>query len=135
VQFVCPFATSSVEIKVWHQVGARDPLLYLQLADTPNNQLCVMLFVINDPHSPRFDVDRNWTGERTKFGTLNRNIEAEIAARQAGRTPLSLGRSISRHSGSHIGSRERRPWGSNLPNSSDGTCLMSSFIRLAAEPG
>ena len=94
VQFVCPFATSSVEIKVWHQVGARDPLLYLQLADTPNNQLCVMLFVINDPHSPRFDVDRNWTGERTKFGTLNRNIEAEIAARQAGLAPGQVRRGL-----------------------------------------
>jgi hypothetical protein len=94
VQFVCPFATSSVEIKVWHEADARDPLLYLQLADTPNNQLCVMLFVINDPYSPRFDVDRNWTGERTKFGTLTRNVEAEMAAMQAGLAPGQVRRGL-----------------------------------------
>src|SRR3989304_2363218 len=39
VEFICPPGTSSVEVKVWHQAGARDPLLYLQLADNMNHQL------------------------------------------------------------------------------------------------
>jgi hypothetical protein len=94
VQFTCPRGTSSVEMQVWHQAGARDPLLYLQLADTANHQLSVLLFVINDPQSPRFDVDRDWTGERTKFGTLNRNIAAEVEAMHAGLAPGQVRRGL-----------------------------------------
>ena len=94
VEFICPHAVSSAEVKVWHQAGAPDPLLYLQLADTVNNQLCVMLFVVNDPSTPRFDVDRDWSGERTKFGTVRRNLEAETAAMQAGLAPGQLRRGL-----------------------------------------
>jgi hypothetical protein len=95
IEFVCPPGTSSVEIKVWHQAGARDPLLYLQLADNSNNQLSALLFIVNDPNSPRFDVDRNWrTGEPTKFGTLSRNVEAEVAAMQAGLAPGQVRRGL-----------------------------------------
>lgn len=94
VEIDAPPGTGSIEIKVWHQVGARDPVLYFQLADTPNNQLIVLLFVINDPEGPRFDIDRNWRGERTKFGTMNRNIEAEIEAMQAGLGPGQIRRGL-----------------------------------------
>jgi hypothetical protein len=94
VRFDCVRETSSVAIQVWHQAGARDPLLYLQLADTANNQLSVLLFVVNDPHSPRFDVDRDWTGERTKFGTLNRNLAAEVEAMHAGLAPGQVRRGL-----------------------------------------
>ncbi len=94
VQFVAPCETSSVEIKVWHEPGARDPLLYLQLADTCNNQISVLLLVVNDPASPRFDVDRDWSGQLTKFGTVGRNLEAEVAAMQAGLAPTQVRRGL-----------------------------------------
>ncbi len=94
VEIDAPPGTSSVEVKVWHQPGARDPVLYFQLADTPNNQLIVLLFVINDPAGPRFDIDRNWRGERTKFGTMSRNIEAEIEAMKAGLGPGQIRRGL-----------------------------------------
>ncbi len=94
VEIDAPSGTGSVEIKVWHQTGARDPVLYFQLADTPNNQLIVLLFVINDPAGPRFDIDRNWRGERTKFGTQSRNIEAEIEAMKAGLGPGQIRRGL-----------------------------------------
>ena len=94
VEFVCPPGTSSVEIKVWHPIQTRDPLLYLQLADTANNQLSVLLLIVNDPESPRFDVDRDWSGQPTKFGTVNRNIEAEVAAMQAGLAPGQVRRGL-----------------------------------------
>jgi hypothetical protein len=45
---------------------------------------CNMLYILNDPHSPRFDVDRMPDGRKTKFGTLMRNLEAEKAALEAG---------------------------------------------------
>ena len=52
-----------VELRVWRQLADRDPLLYMQLADTTNNQIIVLLFVTNDPDRPRFPVDRDWGGE------------------------------------------------------------------------
>ncbi len=84
----------AVEIKVWRQLSDRDPVLYFQLADTANNQIIVLLFVINDPEAPRFDVDRDWGGEPTKFGTLSRNVEAEIAAMKAGLAPGQVRRGL-----------------------------------------
>jgi hypothetical protein len=94
VEFTCPRGVGTVELKVWHQAGARDPLLYLQLADTINNQLSVLLFVANDPGSPRFDVDRDASGQRTQFGTVYRNIEAEVAAIHAGLAPGQVRRGL-----------------------------------------
>jgi hypothetical protein len=94
VEFTCPRGVGTVELKVWHQAGARDPLLYLQLADTINNQLSVLLFVANDPDSPRFDVDRDPSGQRTQFGTVYRNIEAEVAAMHAGLAPGQVRRGL-----------------------------------------
>jgi hypothetical protein len=76
-----------LELRIWRQLGDRDPLLYMQLADTTNNQIIILLFITSDPEAPRFPVDRDWGGEPTKFGTLARNIEAEVAAMQAGLSP------------------------------------------------
>jgi len=94
VEFACPRGAGTVELKVWHQASARDPLLYLQLADTINNQLSVLLFVANDPTSQRFDVDRDPSGQRTQFGTVCRNIEAEVAAMRAGLAPGQVRRGL-----------------------------------------
>ncbi len=90
----------TVEIRVWRQLSDRDPVLYFQLADTANNQIVVLLFVINDPDSPRFNVDRDWDGEPTKFGTLSRNVEEEVRAMQAGLAPgqVRRGLKMARHS-------------------------------------
>ncbi len=86
--------TGLVEIRVWRQLSDRDPVLYIQLVDTVNNQMLVLLFVTNDPDAPRFQVDRDWGGEPTKFGTLTRNVEAEIAAMQAGLAPGQVRRGL-----------------------------------------
>ncbi len=84
----------AVEIKVWRQLSDSDPVLYFQLADTANNQIVVLLLVINDPDSPRFSVDRDWSGEPTKFGTLSRNVEEEVRAMQAGLAPGQVRRGL-----------------------------------------
>jgi len=83
----CPENTCFVEIDVRHADDPRDPVLYIQMADMANGQLEVLLVRINDPHAPRFDIDRDWQGETTKLGTLTRNIPAEIEAMQAGLAP------------------------------------------------
>jgi len=86
--------TSSMELKIWHAVDARDPLLYLQLADTAHNQLAVLLLIANNPASPRFDTDRDCAGNPTDFGTSCRNLEAETAAMRAGLAPGQVRRGL-----------------------------------------
>jgi hypothetical protein len=64
-----------------------DSLFQLELGDTGSHQLEVLLVVINDPHGERFDVDRDWSGEPTKFGLMRRNLEEEERAMKAGLAP------------------------------------------------
>ena len=87
VTFTFPAGSRIVEIDVRPEVGFPDPLLYVELADTRLNQIEVMLFAVNDPQAERFETDRDWRGERTKFGTFRRNIPEEIRAMHAGLAP------------------------------------------------
>jgi hypothetical protein len=98
VRFNCPAGSHIVEIDVRPEPGFPDPLLYLELRDTRLNQIEVLLFVVNDPASPRYETDRDWRGERTMFGTLHRNIPAEVQALEAGLCPgqVRLGLRLSR---------------------------------------
>lgn len=82
------------EIRMWRQLDDRDPVLYIQIADTVNNQMLVLLYITNDPDAPRFQVDRDWGGEPTKFGTLSRNFEAELEAMKAGLAPGQVRRGL-----------------------------------------
>jgi acetoin utilization protein AcuC len=52
-----------------------------------NGQIHVLLYILNDPDSPRFNVDRMPDGRKTSFGTRMRNLEAEQAAMEAGLAP------------------------------------------------
>jgi acetoin utilization protein AcuC len=47
----------------------------------------ILLYVLNDPDSPRFDVDRMPDGRPTRFGILCRNTQAEQAALEFGLAP------------------------------------------------
>jgi hypothetical protein len=79
--------SSDVEMSLFHQAGFQDPVLYAHLADTMNGQIHVLLYILNDPASPRFNVDKMPDGSPTKFGILKRNLEAEKSAMQAGLSP------------------------------------------------
>jgi hypothetical protein len=87
LQIICPHDTRSVEVRLYHEPDAQDPVLYLHMVDTLNYQIAVLLLVINDPHAPRFNVDVDETGLPTRFGTLRRNIPEEIRAMEAGLSP------------------------------------------------
>ena len=76
-----------VELALRHEVDFPDPVLYGQMTDTVNGQIHVLLYILNDPNSPRFNVDRLSNGKSTNFGTISRNLEAEAAALQAGLAP------------------------------------------------
>ena len=86
--------SSNVEMRLYHQAGFADPILYAHLTDTLNGQIHVLLYILNDPASPRFDVDRMPDGSTTKFGTLMRNLDAEKAALQAGLAPGQVRRGL-----------------------------------------
>ncbi len=93
--YECKPGISSVEISLRHVWDAQDPTLYLQLADTPNNQIEVLLFMVNDPYSERFNTDQLPDGTPTYFGTLERNIEEEIRAMKAGLAPGQVRQGLS----------------------------------------
>jgi len=79
--------SSDVEMMLHHQKNFPDPILYAHLADNLNGQIHVLLYILNDPDSPRFEVDRMPDGSPTRFGIRIRNIEAEIAAMEANLSP------------------------------------------------
>lgn len=87
LQFRFASGASDVEMRLYHQPGFPDPILYAHLTDTMNGQIHVLLYILNDPASPRFDVDKMPDGTPTRFGTSMRNLEAELAAMQAGLSP------------------------------------------------
>ena len=94
VRIVCHPGTRVLEVFVERAPYDRDPLMYLNMVDTFNQQILVLLVVVNDPLGPRFDTDRDIDGNPTQFGTAGRNIEAELAAMQAGLAPGQVRRGI-----------------------------------------
>ncbi len=94
VEIEAPTGSPDVRIRIWRRADDRDPLVDLHFAETMHNQIIVLLFMTNDPESPRFDVDRDWQGRPTKYGTMGRNIEMEIAAMQFGLAPGQVRRGL-----------------------------------------
>ncbi|NDJ84568.1 MAG: hypothetical protein GYB66_01650 [Chloroflexi bacterium] len=87
VKMRCPDRSRAMEISVFHHPHAEDPVIYLQLADSFLGKLMVLLIVINDPNSERFDIDVTPDGKSTNLGTSDRNVQEEIRAMEAGLAP------------------------------------------------
>lgn len=94
VALKCAPGSTDVEMKLFHKFGFPDPILYGHLTDTLNGQIHVLLYILNDPDAPRYEVDHMPDGSPTKFGTLRRNLEAEEAAMQAGLAPGQVRRGL-----------------------------------------
>ena len=94
LQFRFAEGSSDVEMRLYHQPDFPDPVLYAHLSDTLSGQIHVSLYILNDPESPRFDVDRMPDGSPTRFGTLKRNLEAEKAAMEYGLAPGQVRRGL-----------------------------------------
>jgi hypothetical protein len=89
-----PEGSSSAEMSLYHQVGFQDPVFYGHITDTVNGQIHVLLYILNDPDSPRFNVDCLPDGTDTQFGTGCRNLEAERAAMEFGLAPGQIRRGL-----------------------------------------
>src|SRR5262245_47760468 len=87
VTFRFPNGSRAFEISVKRRLTDVDPMLYLNMTDTFNNQLLVLLVVVNDPDSERFNTDIDANGNTTHLGTTGRNLHAEEAAMRAGLSP------------------------------------------------
>jgi hypothetical protein len=87
ITFRCPAGSRAMELFVRRRSTDLDPILYMNMADTFNHQLMVLLVVVNDPDAPRFNIDVDQHGNPTHFGTAGRNIPAELAALRAGLAP------------------------------------------------
>lgn len=87
LQIVSSSRGSSVEMELRHIPDFEDPILFGHLTDNLTGQVHILLYVLNDPASPRFNVDRMPDGRKTLFGTVCRNIDAELAAMQYGLAP------------------------------------------------
>jgi acetoin utilization protein AcuC len=85
---------TDAEMALYHQPGFPDPILYGHITDTLNGHVHVLLYILNDPTSPRFDVDRLPDGTPTQFGIRLRNLEAEAAAMRFGLAPGQIRRGL-----------------------------------------
>lgn len=79
--------TGEAWLSIWQRLSDRDPLLYGEARDTPNGQIELTFLTTNDPTAPRFEVDTDGHGRSTMLGKARRNIEAELAAMNAGLAP------------------------------------------------
>jgi acetoin utilization protein AcuC len=94
LQFRFASGSTDVEMRLFHKLDFPDPILYAHLTDTMNGQIHVLLYILNDPDSPRFDVDKMPDGSPTMFGTLRRNLTAESASLEAGLAPGQVRRGL-----------------------------------------
>lgn len=90
----CRAGSSTAEMSLYHQYDFPDPLLYGHITGTLNGLVHVLLYVLNDPDSPRFDVDRLPDGTPTSFGTEHRHLAAEEAAMNFGLAPGQVRRGL-----------------------------------------
>ncbi|GAB4419730.1 MAG: hypothetical protein Kow002_07580 [Anaerolineales bacterium] len=87
IKFDFESGSTDVEISLFHEKHFPDPVLYGHMTDTMNGQIHILLYILNDPDSERFNVDHMPDGRLTRFGTRIRNLEAEEAAMNAGLSP------------------------------------------------
>jgi hypothetical protein len=83
-------AESSSERVLITARSSSDPsneFLALELADNSLNGIELNLIVLSDPASSRFSIDQTEDGQPTMFGTLKRNLDAELQASQTGLAP------------------------------------------------
>jgi hypothetical protein len=90
----CPAGSSNTNMSIFHEPDFPDPILYGQIQENLNGQVHILLYVLNDPSSLRFDVDRMPDGSKTNFGVMKRNIEAEIDAMKNGLSPGQVRRGL-----------------------------------------
>lgn len=94
VQYRFAPGSADVELSLMPELRSPDPLFYGHITDTISGQIHILLYILNDPDSPRFNVDRMPDGSSTRFGLVQRNLEAEQAALEFGLAPGQVRRGL-----------------------------------------
>jgi hypothetical protein len=87
VDFITPRQASFAIIEMRRSTTDRDCMFFLEIADTPMARMEITFLIVNDPRAPRFDIDRDEEGRRTKFGMARRNLPEEARAMRNGLAP------------------------------------------------
>ncbi len=94
IKLRCPANSRAMELAIYSDPDAIDPSMYLNMADNLMGRLMVLLVVMNDLDSERYDIDVMPDGTVTKLGTVQRNIPEEIRAMEAGLAPGQVRRGL-----------------------------------------
>jgi len=94
IEFIAPEGLGICRIEVRLSPLDRDPVFFLEIADTQYHQMELAFCIINDPFSQRFNVDVDEKGKNNYFTTLGRNIPEEIKAMKAGLFPNQTHRGL-----------------------------------------
>lgn len=94
VRFIAPDGLGLLRIDVRMAADDRDPVFFLDIADTHFRQMELQLCVINDLHAPRFNVDVDSCGRDNCFATMGRNLPEEARAMAAGLFPNQTHRGL-----------------------------------------
>jgi hypothetical protein len=88
LRFYCPPNDPIALIEVRQAPSASEPIYSIQISDSQDVKALEWDFLlINDPDSPRFDIDVDEHGRDTLFGRASRNLPEERRAMEAGLCP------------------------------------------------
>jgi hypothetical protein len=94
IYFTAPEGLGILRVEVRLLADDRDNVFFLEIADTRHRQMELSFCIINDPASPRFDVDVDQHGKYNYFATSGRNIPEEIRSFHAGLYPNQTHRGL-----------------------------------------
>jgi len=94
IRFLAPAELPLVQIEAHLHPDDTDPIFFLEMSDTPFQQIELCFCIIRDPSAPRFDVDIDRKGRTNCFTSLVRNIPEEIRAMEAGLHPNQTSRGM-----------------------------------------
>lgn len=94
VRIAAPDDASWARVELREPQQARDPVLLIDIAMSAFGVPELTFVQINDPGSPRYDVDRDADSQDTLLGTVSRNLDEEARALAAGLGPGQIRRGL-----------------------------------------
>jgi len=94
INIIAPAEIPVVRIEAHLSPDDADPIFFLEMSDTPFQQIELCFCIIRDPAAPRFDVDIDRKGRTNRFTSQVRNIHEELRAMRAGLHPNQTSRGL-----------------------------------------
>ncbi|ACM21260.1 hypothetical protein Geob_2917 [Geotalea daltonii FRC-32] len=94
IEFIAPRGLGLMRIEARISSADKERVFFLELADTQYRQMELSFCIINDLSAPRYNVDKDESGEDNCFASTGRNIPEEIRAMEAGLFPNQTHRGL-----------------------------------------